>query len=235
MKSTVRRLGFWSAILSAAFAVLWFVTFSMKDAFAAVPDWRNLEAYAEAFRMVRFTLVYPSLLLAVSYIVLMASIHRFASEETKIWSLIALSIGILYATMASINYNVQAVAVRMSLQAGETAGIEMWIPDNLNGIFNALANSYVYMAISMIFAGFVFRGGGLERWIRGLFLAQVITAVGQIGHTMFDWSMTVFIASSMVWVIGSPIAFVLLALLFRRRDRDEAGVSPSSNESGRIQ
>lgn len=235
MKSTVRKLGFWSGILSAIFSVLWFVTFQMKDAFATVPDWQNLEAYAEAFRMVRFTLVYPSLLLAVSYIVLMASIHRFASEEAKIWSLIALSIGILYATMASINYNIQAVAVRLSLQAGETAGIEMWIPDNLNGIFNALANSYVYMAISMIFAGFVFRGEGLERWIRGLFLAQVITAVGQIGHSMFGWSMTVFIASSMVWVIGSPIAFVLLALLFQRRDPGEVDGTESSKEDGRNQ
>jgi hypothetical protein len=171
--------------------------------------------------MAWLTLVYPSLLLALSYIVLMACVHRFAPEEAKIWSLIALSIGIVYATMASINYNIQAVAVRMSLQAGQTAGIEMWIPDNLNGIFNALANSYVYMALSMISAGFIFQGGRLERWIRGLFLAQVITAVGQIGHSMFDWSMTIFIASSMVWVIGSPIAFVLLALLFRRRGRDQ--------------
>jgi len=235
MKSTVRKLGFWSGILSAVFSVIWFVTFSMKDALAIVPDWHDVEAYAEAFRMVRFTLVYPSLLLAVSYIILMACVHRFASEEAKIWSLIALSIGILYATMASINYNIQAVAVRLSLQAGETAGIEMWIPDNLNGIFNALANSYVYMVISMIFAGFVFRGGRLERWIRGLFLAQVITAVGQIGHTMFDWSMTVFIATSMVWVIGSPIAFVLLALLFRRRGRDGMDITASSKEDGRSQ
>lgn len=233
MKNTVRKLGFWSGILSAIFSVLWFVTFNMKDAFATVPDWRNLETYAETFRMVRFSLVYPSLLLAVSYIVLMACVHRFASEEAKIWSLIALSVGILYATMASINYNIQAVAVRLSLQAGETAGIEMWIPDNLNGIFNALANSYVYMAISMIFAGFVFQGGPLERWIRGLFLAQVITAVGQIGHSMFDWSMNVFIASSMVWVIGSPIAFVLLALLFGRQGRGGVEATASANEDGR--
>jgi uncharacterized membrane-anchored protein len=86
------------------------------------------------------------------------------------------------------------------------------------------------MAISMLFAGFVFRGGRLERWIRGLFLAQVMTAVGQIGYSMSNWSMTIFIVSSMVWVIGSPIAFVLLALLFRRGDRADA--SPAPKEGG---
>ncbi|MGD2104450.1 MAG: hypothetical protein PVJ55_04960 [Anaerolineae bacterium] len=127
--------------------------------------------------------------------------------------------------MASVNYNVQAVAVRQSLAAGETAGLEMWIPDNPRGIFGALADSYVYMAISIVFAGFIFNGGGLERWIRGLLFAQVITAVGQIGNTMFDWSMTIFIGSSMIWVIGSPIAFVLLALLFRRGADDAAAAS----------
>jgi hypothetical protein len=56
----------------------------------------------------------------------------------------------------------------------------------------------------------------MEGWIRGLFVAQVITAVGQIAWSMFDLNTNVFIASSMVWVIGSPIAFVLLAILFRR-------------------
>jgi hypothetical protein len=223
-------LGFWSAILSAAFAVLWFVTFSMKDAFAAVPEWRNLEAYAEAFNMARLTYVYPSLLLALTYLILMACIHRLASEDRRIWSLIALSVGILYATMASINYNIQAVAVRQSLAAGETGGIEMWVPDNLHGIFNALANSYVYMAISMVFAGFVFQGGRLERWIQGLFLAQAVTAVGQIGSTMFDLNATVLIATGLVWVVGAPVAFVLLALLFFRGDRVDASLSSKDGE-----
>lgn len=210
MKNSVRELGFWSAILSAASAAVWFVTFVMRDVIAPVPDWTNLEAYAEAFSRARLVYVYPSLLLALTYLVMLACIHRLASEDKKIWSLIALSVGIVYATMASINYNIQAVGVRLSLSAGETAGIEMLIPDNPNGVFNALANSYIYIAISMVFAGVVFEGRGLERWIRGLFLAQVVTAVGQTGATMFDLNELVFLGTSMVWVIGAPVAFVLL-------------------------
>lgn len=221
MQRTVSKLGFWSGILSAVLSVFWFITFQMQDIFAAVPAWQDLEAYAEAYSIARLALIYPSLLLALTYIVLMACLHRYASEEHKVWSLVALSIGILYATMASINYNIQAVAVRQSLAAGETGGIEMWIPDNPHSIYSALANSYVYMAISMIFAGFVFQGRGLERWIRGLLFAQIITAIGQIGYSMADWPIAVFIATSLVWVIGSPIAFALMAVLFRS-EREEA-------------
>ena len=219
MKSTFNKLGFWAAILSAAFAVLWFVTFNMQDLLASVPDWRNLDAYAESFRMVRLLLIYPSLLLALTYVVLLVCVHGYAAEDKKVWSLTALSIGILYAAMASVNYNIQASAVRQSLAAGEIAGIEMWIPDNPHSVFEALSNSYGYMAVSMFFAGFVFRGGGLQRWIRIVLFAQAITAIGQFGWTMFDLNTGVFIATSLVWVIGAPIAFILLAILFRREER----------------
>lgn len=217
MNRTEVKLGFWASVLSAVLSVIWFITYNLKDVFQAVPNWKELQAYADAFSVVRLTFIYPSLLLALTYIVLLACIHRVVPEEKKIWSLIALSIGIIYAVMASVNYNIQAVAVRLSLAAGETRGIEMLIPDNPNSVFNALANSYVYMALSMCFAGFIFSKGIKERWIKGLLLAQVITAAGQVGYTMFNMNTGIFIATSMVWVIGAPVVFILIALWFRRK------------------
>ncbi len=216
MKKKEIKVGIWSAYLSALFAIIWFITFNLKDMFVNVPDWKNIEAYTKAFDILRMTYIYPSLLLAITYIIMLACLHRFIDEDKRLWSLIALSIGIIYATMASINYNIQAVSVRMSLAAGETGGIEMFLPDNPNSIFNALANSYVYMALSSFFAGFIFKNGKLEKWIRWLLFAQILTVIGQIAHTMFDASMTLFIATSMVWIIGSPAAFILIAIWFHK-------------------
>lgn len=217
MKKNEIKLGLWSAILSAAFAIIWFITFNMQDVFQAVPEWKNLKDYAEAFHISRLTLIYPSLLLALTYIIMLACAHRVLPEDKKLWSLIALSIGIVYAVMASINYNIQAVAVRQSLAAGEINGIEMFIPDNTHSIYNALANSYVYMAISMFFASFIFERGKLEKWIRGLLMAQIISAIGQIGYSMIDISETIFIVTSMIWVIGAPASFILIAIWFKRQ------------------
>lgn len=216
VSKTVGRLGIWSAILSAVFSVAWFVTFTFQDAIAPMPSWEDIDAYAAAFTPARILYVYPSLLLALSFIVLLACIHRYASEEHQVWSLIGLAIGVLYATMASINYTIQAVAVRQSLESGETAGIAMFLPDNPHSVFNALSNSYVYMALAMLFLAPVFGGGGLERWIRWIFLAQGLTAITQIGWSMFGLSEAIFIAFSMIWIIGAPVAFVLLALMFKR-------------------
>ncbi|MFO7829897.1 MAG: hypothetical protein R6V23_14835 [Bacteroidales bacterium] len=162
-------------------------------------------------------LSFPSLLLALTYIIMLACAHRVLPEDKKLWSLIALSIGIVYAVMASINYNIQAVSVRQSLAAGEINGIEMFIPDNTHSIYNALANSYVYMAISMFFASFIFERGKLEKWIRGLLMAQIISAIGQIGYSMIDISETIFIVTSMIWVIGAPASFILIAIWFKRQ------------------
>jgi hypothetical protein len=122
----------------------------------------------------------------------------------------------VYAVMASINYNIQAVSVRQSLAAGEIGGIEMLIPDNTHSIYNALANSYVYMAISMFFAAFIFKKGKLEKWIKGLLMVQIISAIGQIAYSMFDISETIFILTSMIWVLGAPASFILIAVWFNR-------------------
>ncbi|MDA3942906.1 MAG: hypothetical protein PF694_05135 [Bacteroidetes bacterium] len=217
MKKNEIKLGLWSAILSGAFAIIWFITFNMQDIFQAVPEWENLKDYAEAFNISRLTLIYPSLLLALTYIIMLACVHRVLPEDKKLWSLIALSIGIVYAVMASINYNIQAVSVRQSLAAGEINGIEMFIPDNTHSIYNALANSYVYMAISMFFSSFIFQRGKLEKWIRGLLMVQIISAIGQIGYSMIDISETIFIVTSMIWVIGAPASFILIAIWFKRQ------------------
>lgn len=214
--NTIRKLGFWSAIISAICSVLWFVTFGLKDVLAPVPPWFDLQQYANAFSPLRLLYVYPSLLLPLSFIVFLACIHFSIPEEKRIWSLIALSFGIVYAVMASINYNIQVVAVRQSLAAGETSGIAMFIPDNPHSIFNAMANSYVYMALSMIAAGFVFENKSLQRWVRWIFFAQVLTVLGQVGNTMFGLSFNIFMATSFVWIIGAPVAFILAGLLFNR-------------------
>lgn len=212
----LNKLGFWSAIASALFSILWFITFQLQDVIAPISPWTELQQYAEEFSPLRILLVYPSLLLPLSFIILLVCLHFSIPEKKRVWSLIALSIGILYATMASINYTIQAVAVRLSLAAGETGGIELFIPDNPHSIFKALSNSYGYMALAMFVAGFIFESKGLQRWIHWILFAQVFTAIGQFGWTLFDLNTSIFIATSMIWVIGAPVVFVLIAIVFIR-------------------
>jgi hypothetical protein len=214
----INRIGLWSAAASAIFSIAWFITFQLQDLIAPIGEWQQLQQYAAEFSPLRILLVYPSLLLPISFLALIACLHYSFPEKKRVWSLIALSLGILYAALASVNYNIQAVAVRISLAAGNISGTEMFLPDNPGSIFNALSNSYAYMALAMAAVGFAFEKGGLQGWVRWIFTAQLLTAVGQIGWTMFDLNTNVFIATSMLWVIGAPTAFILIAVLYARGD-----------------
>lgn len=213
MTRTEQQLGYWAAVLSALSSVMWFVTFALKDVIHSVPDWHELSAYAESFSITRMTYIYPSLILALTYLVVLAVLYRRVPDNRRIWALLALLIGVIYSAMATINYNLQAVAVRTSLAAGEIDGIELFLPDNPNSVFTALANSYVYMAISMVFAAFAFPAE--RRMIRIVLLLQVITAVGQIGNSMFGLPDALFYATSMLWVLGAPAFFLLFARWIR--------------------
>ena len=66
MKQKEIQLGTWMAILSAAFEILWFITVKILDVFQAVQDWRDLETYTAAYKILRLTLIYPSLILALN-------------------------------------------------------------------------------------------------------------------------------------------------------------------------
>ena len=235
--NTVRKLGIWSALLSAGFSLLWFITFVLKDTLAPMPAWTDLQAYAQAFSPLRLLYVYPSLLLPLTFLGFLASLHYLVPQEKRVWTLIALALGILYAAMASVNYNIQAVAVRQSLAAGETAGIELFIPDNPNSVFNALANSYVYMSLAMVAAGFVFENQGIQGWIRWIFFAQLLTAIGQVGETMFGLNESVFLITSLIWVIGAPIAFILAGIFFAKTDQPlrKSTLKPVRTKTGRQQ
>ena len=215
MSRSVGLLGFWSAILSAISSIGWPITMGIQNAISPIP----VGISAEAFRPIHMLKLYPSLLLALAFIVLMVCIHLYAPEEKKVWSLIALAIGVVYATMATINYQIQLVSVQHNLLSGESAGMEMFVQSNFRSVFTALATSYVYMCVAMVFAAPVFGGGRIERWIRWIFLAMAPVALAQLAWSVFDLSPWV-ISVGAIWVVGAPIAFTLLAVLFKRSGRE---------------
>ena len=211
------RLGVWSAILTGVFSVGWAISyFGIQQVIAPMPPWRGAAAYAAEFTPIHLLNLYPSLPLAVTFVVLMACIHVYAPAEKKVWSLSALAIAVLYATMASINYNIQLVAVRQSLLAGETEGLAMITMANPHSVFVALANSYVYMCLAMLFAAPVFEGGTLARWTRWLLLAAGLFAPFQLAWSLFDLSPLVIALPFPLWLVGTPAACALLAVLFQR-------------------
>ena len=87
--SSIKKLGFWSAAASALFSIIWFITFQLQDVIAPISEWSQIEQYAAEFSPLRILLVYPSLLLPISFLALVACLHYSIPAENRVWTLIA--------------------------------------------------------------------------------------------------------------------------------------------------
>lgn len=218
----VTTLGFWSAILSGILAFGWFIAMIVQTVVSPPEPWTGIDSFVRTFQGIDMLNFVPSLPLASTFLVLMVCIFFYASEENRAWAMLGLAFTIVYAVMASTNYLIQLLVVRNSLALGETEGLGLFAHANPHSVFWALANSYAYMSLAMLFAAWVFGSTTLERWVRWLFAAVGITAPLQFIGVLFRLGLVVGAPAGLVWSIATPAACFLIAVLFRRAARLEA-------------
>jgi len=138
----------------------------------------------------------------------------------KIWSHLGIAFTLIYASMSAINYITQLTVVRLSILNQETDGLAMFVMGNTHSIFWALASSYAFMNLAMLFAGSVFEGGRLEQSIRRLFYANGVSAVITIFGVAVDSPMIYLLGSLVPWCVIFSWATILLVMLFKRNHRE---------------
>jgi len=178
----VSQIGFWSAVSATVFSIGYgiaviIMVVSTITANERLSGLTGIDLIIATFQPVQMLPLIPSLLLAPDFVVLMVTIHYYATPEKKIWSHLGIAFALIYATMSAINYITQLTVVRLSILNQETDGLSMFVMGNAHSIFWALASSYAFMNLAMLFAGSVFEGGRLEQSIRRLFYANGASAV----------------------------------------------------------
>jgi hypothetical protein len=217
------RLGFWTAILTvvvaAVFAAMAIPTPARSGPFCVTGCVAYPYVDVAQFIPGDYLWLVPGVLLAPTFIVLMACIHAYATEARKTYSRIGLSFALVYAVVILIDYFLQLTVVVPSLQAGETDGLSLFTQYNPHGIFIALESlGYLMMTVAFLFAAPVFAGGGVERAIRGLFVLSLALAVvafvglALLGHDLVTFEVTVLMINWSVLIASG----VLLSVVFRR-------------------
>jgi hypothetical protein len=222
---SVSQVGFWSAVLATLFSIGYGIALiiTMISTMATPTDapagWRGIESFVASFQPIQMSSLVPSLLLAPTFVVLMVSLHYYASPDKKIWSHLGIAFTLIYAVMASINYIMQLTVVRLSIVNKETDGLAMFVMGNPHSIFWALANAYVFMNLAMLFVAPIFHGGRLERWTRWLFLANGASVVVSIFVVVVDSPAIYLLVSLVPWCVIFSLATALVATLFKRIER----------------
>ncbi len=227
VNTVVSRLRFWSAIATTVLAVVFFLagilTPPRSGPFAPAADiipypYTNVAAFIPG----DYLWLYPRILLAPVFIVLMACIHSYARSDRKVFSHIALSFAVIYATIILIDYFIQFTIVIPSILTGEMAGLSLFTQYNPNGFFIAFETlGYSMMSGAFLFIGTVFAGGKLESALRWIFIAGFVVAflffvaLGLLKYDLVAFEVTILTINWIVLIVSG----VLLSVMFRRSAR----------------
>jgi hypothetical protein len=223
-RASIGKIGFWSAVLTTlcscayGIAVIVYMVSSLPALASSQPaGWTGIQTFLVAFQPIQMLPVIPSLILAPAFTALMVSIHYYAPEDRKIWSCLGLAFTLIYATIALINYMVQLLPVWRSLENNETDGLAMFVLGNPHSIFWALAYSYFFMNIAMLFSAQVFGGDPLRNRIRLLFILNGLSGLVTLLSAVMDSPPIYLLGSLIVWCPIFTLAAAYVALLFRRQ------------------
>ncbi|MBI4303793.1 MAG: hypothetical protein HY665_05600 [Chloroflexi bacterium] len=210
------NLGYWSAILATLFSVGFTVTVIVSAMISPSGEWSGIEQYAASFQTAQVIPVVPPLLLAPTFVALVASLYLRTSQDKKIFGLIALSFTIMYATIIWIIDYIELTVVRQNILNGTIEGLALWAIPNPRSLFFALeAAGYFFLGISTLFAAPLFGKGTLETWIRWFFVTNGLISIAGIIAYAFGNVTTVF-ATLIIWAMIFPLATALIAMPFRR-------------------
>jgi hypothetical protein len=199
----VCRVGFWSAFAVAFFYSAWDVGF-VASFFLKFP-WDLILQWA------------PSAFIPAAWVVLMVSVDRWAPEERRVLSEVAVAFGVVYAALSTSTYFLQlTVAIPKEVMgAGSQLGPLLWEqPRSLPYATDILG--YTFMSLSALFAAFVFTRQGRERSVRWALIVSGLPAF-VLPIQMFWLPAEIAAAPTLV---GFPAVGILLARLFHHAERE---------------
>ncbi len=235
MTAVASRLGFWTAILTAIVAAVFFIagilTPPRSGPFAPAAN-VILYPYTDvaAFIPGDYLWLYPGILLAPLFVILMVCIHAYARADRKIFSHVALSFATIYATIILIDYVTQFTIVIPSILTNETANLSLFTQYNPHGFFITFETlGYSMMSGAFLFVAAVFAGGGLERALRWVFGAGVVAAfvlfitLSLLHYDLVAFEVTILTINWIVLIVSG----VLLSAVFRRRSQAGSVAGPN--------
>lgn len=227
-KSPAQAVGYWSAALSTVFSLA-YVVGQLAEWLGWLGSAGGPESVSTPLGIV--VLLTPSLLLGSAFVVLLASVHEMAPLDRKVWSLTALTFGIAYAVLISMNYFVQLTWVAPRLARGATSGIEPFLFVPFDSFLYAVdILGYSFMSVATLFAARVFTGGGRQQVVRWLLTANGLL----LPFLVFQMYYRPLIWLASLWAVTFPGSTWCLASLFRREAPSHAAASHKTDKDSSV-
>jgi hypothetical protein len=200
-----RRIGFWAAVVSSVFALLYIVALvaTLTGALEEGP-------WATAYQLA------PSIVLAWSYMLLMACVADAAPSERKIWAMIGFGFALMYSVMNSIVYFTELIVVLPRVLRNEGASVSVLLFEPGKFLFAVNGLAYGFMSLAALFAAPTFaqldEDEAEARRVHWAMLAHGVIGPFIVGTVV--WPPLMYIGA--LWIVTFPTLGILLAMMFRR-------------------
>jgi hypothetical protein len=222
--------GFWVAVLTAALAAaalaMAVTTPPRSGPYCSMSCIAYPYTNAAAFVPRDYLWMYPAALLSMTFIVLIACIHRQVRDDLKVFSLAAMCFASLGAALILPDYVIQIAVVQPSLLDGQVSGLSLFSQYNPHGIFIALEDGgYSLMGLAFLFSGLsLARLTRLERVARRLLVISGIAVIGVLVSFALifgkDLEYRFEVIAISIDCLVLVVAGVLLGVLFKRLVRN---------------
>jgi hypothetical protein len=169
--------------------------------------------------------MYPAILMAPIFFIVLICIHQLSSVDKKLFSQIAVSFSIISAVVLSVDYMIQLAVMQPSFIKGELDSLSLWSQYNPHGIFIALEDlGYLMMSFSFLFMSFVFSADvKIERSIKRILQLSFILGIGSLIllAAIYGYNLEYLFECAIIlinWLTLIPIG-ILLAIYFGKGKR----------------
>lgn len=205
------RVGFWSAVLSALFSLL-YVLFQLAEWAGLLGSAGGPESASTPLGIA--LLLTPSVLLAPSFVVMMIAVRYLVPESRQIWAQAGVAFATIYATLIGIVYYVQLTLVMPRLLEGRTEGIEVLLFTPFDSfLYSVDLLGYSSMSLATLFAALGLLGVSSTGTARLFLLANGLL----LPFLLFQIYVHSLIYIAALWAVTFPGAAIALAVVFRRR------------------
>jgi hypothetical protein len=212
LQSRIRQIGFLSGMVLVGLGIIYIclIVILMLSGSGFPP----LEPYQTMFNiLILFTAVWMVLFWTI--------VNYVAPAEKKLFSQASLALIVIFATLTSINRYVGLTVVKQSLSAGDTNGLEWFMPYQWPSVMMAiefLAWGFFFGLACLCLAP-VFKAGRLGNTIFWILIItgslSLLTVCGQVASlNALSFNLFTF-AGTLAWGPGLTTAIFLIAIWFR--------------------
>jgi len=223
MNKMALKLGFWSAIIVAVSIIVFMVALVLTF-IPNLASWDGIEVYSANFEFMQMFTVFPSLIMACTYVVFTVAIHYYAQEDKKIFSHLSIAFGLIYAIISIANYLIQLITVIPSIEKQNLNGLDVLVAGYPNSIFFALMASYFFMCVSALFVSFVFNNEKGQKSIKILFLSSVCSIPICLLCIIINLDVLMPFAG-IIWFVCFTVGLIRVAILFRNSSKQNGVIN----------